>query len=639
MLRFFLRPTKDRRSISALDYKLVKQAQNGGLPSPAQIKYLFRFLSTKEKNFFFLFFFTAIFGALSLFGVFVSKHISLVPAEGGEYSEALIGQPKYINPIYASINDVDQDLASLTYSGLFRFNDNQILEPDIAESFSISTDTKSYLIKIKTGVKFADNQPLTANDVVYTFDLIQNPEVASPLSAAFHGVKVEKISEFEVKFTLKEPFAPFLDSLTVGILPEHIWSEISPNGIRLAKNNLQPAGAGPWQFGKIIKDATGRIDSITLNRNEYYFKNKPFIRNLRFKFFDEYGSAIEALKSQNVDTLSFIPNYASLKLNNKNLNFFDLRFPEYTALFFNQTFQPFLKDSDLRLALLKALDKNYLSETVLSGHATPIDSPFLPGSLGYSPDLKKITFNPSDANTLLDKKWTRLQPEEYFTLRRNALIKELGINKPTSTIATSTMNADDEKRISDIIRSEMEADQPFYRRDKDNNILQLNITTADTEEYGKVANEIAKYWKKVGIRTTIERTNAGRLLRDSVKNRTYDVLLYSEITGSDPDPYPFWHSSQIDYPGLNLSGFSDRNADKLLEDSRVTVDPKIRAENYLKFQNILIDEVPAIFLYTPWHSMAVNKEVKGVNVSVLNVPTDRFSGLSNWYLKTKFKWK
>lgn len=634
MFRFFQKPAGRRRSVDALDYKLVRNASSRIIPTPAQTKYLFHFLSPKEKALFLTFFIASVLSLVTIAGLFLGKHFSFIPNYGGEYSEALVGQPKYINPLYAGVNDVDQDLTSLTYSGLFKFDEQKKLVPDLAESYTVSTDTKTYVIELKKGIKFADGKPFTANDVVFTFDMIQNPEVASPLSAAFQGVKIDRLNDNEVSFTLKESYAPFLESLTVGILPEHIWSDISPTAIRIAANNLKPIGTGPWKFNKMVKDSTGHISALTFDRNENFYGKRPYFDTLRFKFFDDYGAALEALKSQNVSALSFIPNFSSVKFNNKNIKVYPLHFPEYTALFLNQSSQPILKDYDVRLALAKAVDKNYLTQSVLNNTAEPIDSPFLPGSAAYSEEIKKIAFDVADANNLLDKKWTRLQPEEYFQLRRTQILKD--INPITAT--SSQEQAVDENTISENIRAEMNPDQTFYRKDKDNNVLQLTITTSDSSEYGKAAEAIASEWRKIGVKVTIEKINVARLLRESIRYRSYQVLLYSEITGNDPDPYPFWHSSQTEYPGLNLSGFSNRNADKLLEDSRVTSDDQTRTQNYIKFQDILTSELPAIFLYSPWHAMAINNEIKGVNISTLNIPSDRFVDLSNWYIKTKLRW-
>lgn len=625
----FSRKNKPRAS-NNFDYQLVKKTQKSTVPAPAQVKYLFHFLSKPEKMIFNACLMVAAISVISLIGLFLSDHLIMVPKPGGEYSEALIGQPKYLNPIYAGASDVDNDITSLIYTGLFRFDNDGNLKPDLAESYSVSTDTKSYDIKIRHDVRFADGETLTANDVMYTIDLIQNPKVASPLLMTFQGVSLERINDYEVRFILKAPFAPFLSALTVGILPEHIWSVSNPESLQLSKNNLQPVGAGPWKFLKMIKDSTGRIDSLTLSSNDRYYGDKPLFKTLRFKFFDEYGSALEALRSQSIDGLSFLPKMQNPRLSNKFINFYQLQLPEYTALFFNSAYQPLLKNDEVRLAIAKAIDKNTLIDKALDGLGKPINSPLLSENFG---DNKKIETNIDDANALLDKNWTKLQPEEYFNLRREAISKNLQKN------SSSTLSANEEKNISNTIRSEMDPAQLFYRKDKNNNILHLTITTADTEEYGRVAEQIALMLESIGIKATIERIATGRLAREIIKNRSYDILLYSEIIGGDPDPFPFWHSSQTEFPGLNLAGFNDRSADKLLEDARATVDNAARTDLYRKFQNILVSSVPAVFLYSPIHIMAINKEVQNVTFGAINAPADRYAQISKWYIKTKLKWK
>ena len=628
----FSRKNKPRAS-NNFDYQLVKKTQNRSIPALSQAKYLFHFLSKPEKIIFNACLAIASASIVALLGLFLYNHLSFIPRTGGEYSEALIGQPKYLNPIYASASDIDNDISSLVYAGLFRYDETGGLVPDLAESFTISTDTKSYDIKIRPDIRFADGQPLTANDVMFTIDLIQNPKVASPLILAFQGVSLERLGDHEVRFTLKAPFAPFLSSLTVGILPEHVWSASNPESLQLSKNNLQPIGAGPWQFQKMIKDTTGRIDSLTLIPNDEYYGGKPWFRTLRFKFFDEYGGALEALRSQSIDGLSFLPRMQNLRLNNKYINFYELRLPEYSALFFNSAYQPMLKNDDVRLALAKATDKDAIILNALEGLGEPIDSPFLYHDHSDDDKSKKIEMNFEEANTLLDKGWTRLLPEEYFTLRHNSLAKDF------QKTSSSTLTPTEEENIGNAIRSEMDPTQLFYRKDKSNNILELTITTADTEEYGRVAEQIAMMWKTIGVKTLIEKVATGRLSRETIKNRAYDILLYSEIIGSDPDPFPFWHSSQTEFPGLILAGFSDRAADKLLEEARAAADDDTRLDRYQKFRNLLTDNIPAIFMYTPIHIMAVNKEIKNVTFGIMNTPADRYSEISKWYLKTKLKWK
>ena len=294
----------------------------------------------------------------------------------------------------------------------------------------------------------------------------------------------------------------------------------------------------------------------------------------------------------------------------------------------------------------QAIDKTSLIHEALRDYGEAVDAPILKGSLGYYPELSKLTFNTDSANSLLDKKWTRIEPEDYFKLRFETILKsyegELDtLKKVASTTPEKIVEGQQkiETQITESIRKQMTADQPFYRHDKDKKILSLTITTVDSPEYVKTAELISKMWNKIGIQTNVQAVNRFEIGRELLKKRSYDILLYGEIVGSDPDPFPFWHSSQVDYPGLNLAMFADRNADKLLEEARITIDSKKRADLYKKFQDILAKELPAIFLYSPTHTFVVNRNIKGITANRINAPSDRYSDIANWYLKTKLKWK
>ncbi len=630
---------------NALDQKLVKNTRQRLSPTWPQLKYLAYFLTAIEKRVLAVAGATIILAALFLAAFFVLAHVDRVPKNGGEYSEAMVGQPKFINPLFASLSDVDADITSLVYAGLFRYNKNQELTPELAEGFAVNEDKKIYDITLRREARWSDGELFTANDVLYTFEAIQNPEVGSPLLSAFQGMKVEKISDFSVRFTLKEPFAPFLESLTVGIMPEHIWGKIPPSGIRLAKNNLQPIGAGAWQFNKLLKDNTGNIQSYLLSRNERYFQKNPYLKTLNFSFFNNYDQAIEAVRNQSVKALSFVPHQTA-KLGSQNLVSYTLHLPQYTALFFNQEQAPALKNSAVRTALAGAIDKAGLIREALRDYGEAVDAPIPKGSVGYYPEIAKINFDIDGANALLDKSFARIQPEEFFKLRHNALLKNYqgdleALKKSSST--TPEKIAEEQKkietRITESVRKQMTAEQAFYRRDKDSKILSFTITTVDSPEYVKAAELISAMWNKIGVLSNVQTINARQISRELFKNRSYEILLYGEIVGGDPDLFPFWHSSQTDYPGLNLAMFADRGADKILEEARITVDNKKRADLYKKFQNILAKEIPAVFLYSPTHTFVINKNIKGITADRINSPSDRYSDIANWYLKTKWKWK
>ncbi len=629
------------------DRKLVKKIRPNLIPKWPQLRYLGSFLSDLEKKVItvalVIFFLSSVSWGLFLF----FKNTELVPKSGGEYSEALIGEPKFINPLFSSSNDIDADLVSLIYSGLFKYDNAQKLIPDLASDYTVTNDGRIYNINLRQDIKWSDGEPFTADDVIYTFESIQNPEVGSPLLAAFQDITIERTGDYSVNFTLKEPFAPFLNSLTVGILPEHIWTNAPPSSIRLAKTNLQPIGSGPWKFSKLTKkDSSGSIQSYTLERNTNYYQELPFLKNLTFQFYGDFSQIASALKIQEVKAISFVPQDLTDKTAGKNFQLYQFRLPQYTALFFNENTSPFLKNTESRLALNLALDKNKIVEQALNKNGETLNSPILKGELGYKPDIAFPGFDIEQANKILDKNWSRIQPEDFFKNAYDTLLKTRqaeidDIKKNTTTPAEeiTTRIKDIENATSESVRKSMNPDQTFYRKNKANEILQLRLTTVDTSEYQLAAETIAKMWRTIGVKIDIEIYNSNQITRNVLKDRAYEILLYGEIVGADPDPYPFWHSSQINYPGLNLSMFTNRTADTLLEVARATTTEKVRAENYEKFQEILAKELPAVFLYTPTYNFIASKEIKGITFENIFAPADRFNDLTHWYIKTKRQWK
>lgn len=615
-------------------------------PSWSQLKYLPRFLDPKEKKAVALLLFLIIISTLTWGSSWLIKNRVAVPKEGGEYSEAVIGAPKAINPLFSGLNEVDADLTALIYSGLFRHNEKQKLVSDLAEEYTLSANKKTYEIRLRQGVRWSDGEPFTSSDVIFTLETIQNAEVNSPLYASFQGVQVEKIDDYAVRFVLKEPFASFLNALTVGILPEHLWGELSPTGLKLAKLNLQPIGTGPWAFSKLIKDDQGNIQTYVLERNDNYYGQRPYLKTLTFKFFSDYAAAGDALRAQGLSALSFVPRDLEEKIAGKNFNLYQLRLPEYVALFFNQNEQTALKDSGLRLALAAAINKKIILRDGLEDKGEIIDSPFIKGMPGYYPEIKKTAFSPEEANKLLDKKWAKIPPEEYFKIRQEEKMKEQAdfiatLKKNSSStpeVVSSTIKELVEKAAG-ATRAEMAPDQLFYRKDKSGKILTLTLTTAATPEYSKVAELVAKMWRAAGVKVELQTVPGRQIAKDVFKNRNYQILLYGEIMGGDPDPYAFWHSSQTDYPGLNLALYVNRAADKLLEDARGAAEETERIKLYKKFQNALSADLPAVFLYAPVHSWAISKDIKGVEVDYILSPAERYHNLNDWYLKTKWRWR
>jgi len=532
---------------------------------------------------------------------FALSHTYLQPKVGGDYREGLVGQPRYINPVLSAINDADRDLVQLIYSSLFKYDNQGILIPDLAESYSVEDDGLTYNISLKKDVFWHDGEPLTANDVVFTVKTIQNPEYQSPLRSIWQNVEVEKVDNHQLIFKIKTVYAPFLHNLTFGILPRHIWSGISGGNFLLAEYNLKPIGSGPYKFEKFSKTAkNGRIESIELVRNEKYYLTAanepagPFIEKIVLCFYNSEDGLIEAYQKRRIDGLASVSRN-NLPLLKDSFILHQIKLPLYYAVFFNQTKSKALTDKTARLALAYATNKQALLEQVLDNKGTVVDSPLLPGCLGYSEEIKIYEFALEHANNILEEAGWIDQDED-------------GIR---------------EKKIKDELTK-----------------LEINLVASDWPEIKQTAELIKEQWEKIGAQVNLEIVDSITLQRDYLKPRQYDALLFGQALAADPDPFAFWHSSHSKDPGLNLALYQNKDVDKLLEEARQNLDEGKRAEQYLEFQKLVTDDLPAVFLFSPDYLYSVNKKVKGISeTEKLPTQTQRFSQIENWYIKTNRFWR
>lgn len=526
------------------------------------------------------------------------------PKSGGTYTEGVVGVPQYINPIFAQ-NDVDRDLSSLVYSGLLRYTSNREVTGDLAESYEISQDAKTYTFHLRQGVTWHDGQPLSIDDVLFTITLIKDPKSRSPLSLSYKDVEAKKVDDATLQFILPKPFAPFLDLVaTTGILPRHVWSSIQPENLFFASPNVKPIGTGPWKYSNFSKDRDGTLRSYTFERFDNYFGAKPFLDKVVFKFYPDSDSSIQALKSRHVDGVSFLPRRLRDKLEkDKQLAYYTFQLPQYTAIFFNQKANPDLSSKAVRQALAYAIDKERIVRDVLSGQGTVIHSPILPGFLGYSEEVKAYQYDVSKAAALLE---------------------------------TAGWKKDEQGNLFKVQTEEKENEDGTKEKSEVKHYLTVTLTTVQRPEHADVVAILKENWETIGVKTDLEFADPALVKSDVIDPREYEALVYGAIIGADPDLYPFWHSSQIQSPGLNLSEFSNESADTLLEEGRHLADPGERAKRYTKFQDIISDEVPAIFLYSPTYHYVVDRRIKGVSDGTYLVfPADRLLDVTERYVKTK----
>ncbi|OGL60101.1 hypothetical protein A3H10_05220 [Candidatus Uhrbacteria bacterium RIFCSPLOWO2_12_FULL_46_10] len=578
------------RSTADLERQLIFSLNPKKWPTLKQLRHCGRIFTKLEKKILTGCAIVIVVAAMWLVSSRLLAHIVALPARGGSYTEALIGQPEFINPIFAANSAVDNDLTRLIFSGLFRYNENLGIELDLAESYTISADGRIYTVTLREGLNWHNNEPLTADDVVFTFASISDPDVKSPLRPSFRNIAIEKIDERTVRFTLKDPYKGFLNLLATGIIPEHIWEEVPRDQWRGRTENIQPIGNGPWQFNSLERDSNGNIKLYILNPADTIGQEdtaRPFIDRLTFKFYPDETQAFEALGNQSVEGLSMISQSSAAQLKgNKQLTIRELKLRANTVIFFNLNQSSPIEDVTVRRALKNAIDKRRLVTEVFINEAMIIGNQ-MGGQNGKDVAAKE------DPEALLNKAgW-----EEIGAIRKN----------------------------------------------KKGETLNITLTVIDREPDRTIGRFIQDEWRRLGIETKIDLVSPStpdNVQRTVLRPRAYEALLYTIGYGATYDPYAFWHSSQRVDPGLNLSLFSNHEADAAIERGRRATNDEIEKQAYTELQKIISNEVPAVFLFTPVRRYAVSNKVKGLNFNEIATPADRFNGLNKWYVKTKirFKW-
>ncbi len=559
-------------------------------PSARQLRQLFKILNNKEKWILRGFLILIIGGLFSLALNFYFLQTEKIPQVGGTYREGILGQPRFINPVLAETNDTDRAITRTIYSSLFKYNGQGELISDLVKDYQISEDGKTYIFNLKENVFWHDGEKLTAQDIVFTIKTIQDPEYKSPLENNWQSVEVNKIDDYTLEIKLANVYAPFLHNLTVGIIPEHIWSGISPANFALAQYNLKPIGSGPYQFQEFIKNDQGNIEMLILERNPAYYQNsKPYLQKLIFKFYNTQENLIKAYNQRNIDGLGFLSSLNEDKLNN-NLNKYQIKLPSYYAVFFNQNKSKALTDKTARLAFAYATDKQEIIKQVYNQKASIVNSPLLFEWFNFNQEIDIYDFALEHAKNILEA-------DEWIDTDDNG-IRDKNIN---------------DEKIQ----------------------LEITITTTDWPELEATARLLKEQWEKIGAKINLDIVDPITIQQERIKPREYEAILFGEILGADPDPFAFWHSSQSKDPGLNLARYNNSDADKLLEEARQILDEKIRYQKYEEFQQIITQDIPAVFLFSADYLYPINKKVEGINLFKIPEPAYRFCQIEDWYIKTE----
>lgn len=577
---------------SSLRTLLVKRFN---IPKEHIIHKTVRHFTLAEKAVFYFFVTLFILSGCSLVYKVNSSYLVEVPLRGGTITEGVVGNPRFINPVLA-FTEADKNLTTLIYSGLVRVNINGQIENDLAESIDISKDGLVYTARIKPNAVFHDGVKVTSDDIDFTIQKIKNLSIKSPLLGNWNGVSVTKPDQSTIIFTLKKPFAPFIDNLTLGILPKHIWKNVSDEEFSFSQFNSLPIGSGPYKIDSVQRNSGGIPDYYDLVPFEKVLGQKPFVEHIIFKFYPSQTDLLNGYDNGDVMNISGFSPEDSSALKNINSNIFYSPLPRIFAVFFNQNQSKVLLDKSVRQALDLTAPREEIIKDVFHGYATPIQSPLPPGLFEWS-DYKPQT-----------------SIEDRFA-QAESILKKAGWNKNPQTGLL-------EKKSK-----------------KDTMILSFSISTGDAPELKAVAEKLRTNWGKLGVKVDVLVFESGDLNQNVIRPRKFDALLFGEIVGRDALMYPFWHSSERNDPGLNIALYANTKVDKLLEDARSTTIESQRENDYKLFDKEIKSDIPAIFLYAPSFLYIVPKDVKAVALGELSSSQDRFLGIRNWYIETNRVWK
>ena len=507
----------------------------------------------------------------------------LIAAGGGRYSEAVVGGPRYINPLLSQYNRVDADIASLVFSGLTRLDGCGNVHPDLAASWTVSEDGRQYTFQLREDASWHDGVPVVARDVVLTIQLVQDPDYPGPpsISRLWRDVEVEELSEREVRFELPESYAPFLAHTNLGLLPSHLLAGIAASELTKLPFNRLPVGTGPFQ---VVESDTQHV-LLSVNQ-EYYGREDPYLEEVEFRFYRDLGEALRAYERGEVLAISDVsPEYLPEIASRAALNVYSAPLARMAIVLLNLKSPDalFLGDRTVRQALMYGLDRQGLVARALEGQGLVAHAPYSVCSWALDPAGSTYSFDPQLARELLEE--------------------------------TGWQDSD-----GDGIR------------DKDGDRLAFRVLVPDERGAKAVAQEVARQWRSIGVEAEVLPMSFAEMVGQHLQGRSYDAALVELSLEGDPDPYVLWHSSQIDGGGQNYSAFVSREADGLLERARRVWDLEERRELYRQFQTVFTRELPALPLYYPVYTFAVSEAVHGVQLGPLMAPSDRFEQLPEWYV-------
>lgn len=506
-----------------------------------------------------------------------------VPTAGGTFVEGVVGRPLTLNPLLSDSYPIDRELVDLIFDGLVRYNESGEPTPGLAESWTVSEDGLSITFTLRQGLTWHDGQPVTSDDVAFTYGLMQNAAFPGPshLVSLWQSVTITPVDENTITFSLTQPYAPFIEATTRGILPAHLLRDVPVSDLATTSFNQAPVGTGPFMV--VPQQDWQRTGRLRFTPNPSAWQQGTQLGDLEIRFYPTSDDLLAAYQNGDIHAANglppmMIPTITSLE----NSRLFTSLVPRYSALYFNvsDSGASALRGKEVRQALAYGLDRISLVDEILHGQGVEFDGPYLPGNWAARPEMMThYTYEPETAGSLLDGAgWSgpgvRLRENEPLTLRMIAL------------------------------------DQPGY---------------------SALAEEIVRQWATIGIDAQLQLLPTIDEMRLTLSRRHYDVALLEIAPPNDPDLYNFW-SQEAMINGQNFSGWNNRRASEALEAGRQIFKQDERAVYYEAFLRQFDSDLPALTLYQHVDTYLLSDRVQKAEIGRMWNPRDRFKTFSSWFI-------
>lgn len=513
------------------------------------------------------------------------------PIPGGTYTEGMLGSFSNASPIYAT-DIVDATVSELLFSGLMTYNDKNQLVGDLAESLTANDRGTVYTAKLRPNLTWHDGKPLSAEDVVFTYHVIQNPDADSPFFNSWQGVQVAAVDPLTVTFTLPNSLASFPYSLTNGIVPKHLLDGVVMADMRTVSfNTANPVGSGPFMW-QAIQVTGGSLDDrqaqIALRANPNYHGGQPKLSSFVVRSFRSAQELIGAFEKHELNAIVGLTEVPEQLQDDGSLRRYSMPLTAEVMTFF-RIGHPLFADSRVRQALVRSIDRASVLST-LTYSTIDVREPLLKGQLGYNPAFAQAAFDPVAAGALFD--------QAGWAAGSNGM------------------------------------------RQKDGVPLGFQLTTQTGGEYDRVAHNLKEQWRRVGVDVEVLTAPDTATFQSTLANHSYEALLYGISIGPDPDVFVYWHSSQADVLApvrLNFSEYKSGTADIALASGRTRADPALRAIKYQPFLQAWQADAPALGLYQPRFLYLTRQPVYGLTEHSINSDADRLVNVHNWMVRTAYK--